>query len=257
MPREDRDVAQSIRELLEAEGIRVLIGASATALERAGEDEVLVHAVQDGRPLEVRGSHLLVAIGTQPNTKDLNLDRTSIETDSRGFIQVDDFCRTTAEGVFAVGDVNGHGAFTHTSVNDAEIVLDHLFGGPRRLSSRIPVYALFSDPPLGRVGMTEKEALASGRKVLKATRPMKQFNRAIEMGETHGFAKLLVDGDTDLILGASILGPGADEVINMFAAIMHSGITCSNYRQVVLVHPTVSEIMPWILKGIKEAKGGG
>jgi len=148
--------------------------------------------------------------------------------------------------------VNGRGAFTHTSVNDAEIVLDHLFGGPRRLSTRIPVYALFTDPPLGRVGMTEKDALASGRRVLKATRPMGRISRAKEMSETHGFAKLLVDGDTDAIMGASILGPGGDEIINMFAAIMHSGIPCSRYRQVMLVHPTVSELMPWVLDGLAE-----
>ena len=253
MPREDADVAASIRELLENEGVRVVTGAAVTEATpwRGG---VRVRASVDADPLDVEGSHLLVAAGNRPNADRLNLDATLIETDSRGFIQVDDFCRTAAEEVFALGDVNGHGAFTHTSVNDAEIVLDHLFGGPRRLSSRIPVYAVFSDPPLGRVGMTEKEALAAGRRVLKATRPMSRISRAIEMGETHGFAKLLVDGETDFILGASIIGPGGDEVINMFAAIMHSGVPCSHYRQTVLVHPTVSELMPWVLDGIAEVK---
>ncbi len=155
------------------------------------------------------------------------------------------------EGVFALGDVNGHGAFTHTSVNDAEIVLDHLFGGSRRLSHRNTIYALFTDPPLGRVGLSEKEARASGRLVMKATRPMSEISRAKEMSETQGFAKLLVDGDTDLILGAAVLGPGADEIINMFGAIMHSHIPCRNYREVVLVHPTVSELMPWVLDGLE------
>ena len=253
MQREDEDVAESIREVLENEGVRVVTGAKVTRVA-PGPTGVRVHADGDGSPVEVDGSHLLVAAGRRSNADRLNLDATSIETDAGGFIQVDDFCRTDAEGVFAVGDVNGHGAFTHTSVNDAEIVLDHLYGGPRSLSSRIPVYALFSDPPLGRVGMTEKEALGSGRKVLKATRPMSRIGRAQEMSETHGFAKLLVDGETDLILGAAILGPAADEIINMFAAIMHSGIPCKHYRQVVLVHPTVSELMPWILDAIDEVR---
>ncbi len=253
MESEDEDVAASIRELLENAGIRVVTGANVT-LVAANQTGVRIRATAESGPLEVDGSHLLVATGRRPNADRLNLDATSITTDERGFIRVDDFCRTDAEGVFAVGDVNGHGAFTHTSVNDAEIVLDHLFEGPRSLSSRIPVYVLFCDPPLGRVGMTEKEALASDRKVLKATRAMSGISRATEMSETHGFAKFLVDGDTDLILGAAILGPGGDEIINMFAAIMHSGIPCTHYRQAVLVHPTVSELMPWILDGIAEVR---
>ncbi len=253
MTREDEDVAASVLELLEKEGVRVIMGARVSRVTRT-QSGIQIAAVRDGGTLEIGGSHLLVAAGRRSNADRLNIEATSIETDARGFIQVDDFCRTGADGVFAVGDVNGRGAFTHTSVNDAEIVLDHLFGGPRRLSSRIPIYALFCDPPLGRVGMTEKEALASGRAVLKATRPMNLINRAKEMSETHGFAKLLVDGETDLILGASILGPGGDEIINMFAAIMHSGIPCKHYRQVVLVHPTVSELMPWILDRIAEVR---
>ncbi|MCH7935043.1 MAG: FAD-dependent oxidoreductase, partial [Gemmatimonadetes bacterium] len=182
-----------------------------------------------------------------PNSDRLNAEAAGIQLDERGFIEVDDFCQTSAEGVWALGDINGHGAFTHTSVNDAEIVLDQMRGGTRKLSDRIPVYALFIDPALGRVGMTEKEAVAKGHKVMKATRPMSQINRAKEMGETLGFAKLLVDGDTDLILGAAILGPGGDEIINMFAAYMYSGLPCRSYRKSVLVHPTISELMPWML----------
>jgi pyruvate/2-oxoglutarate dehydrogenase complex dihydrolipoamide dehydrogenase (E3) component len=142
---------------------------------------------------------------------------------------------------------NGRGAFTHTSVNDAEIVLDGLRGGPRRLSDRIPIYALFTDPPLARVGLTEREALVGGHRVLKATRSMARIGCAREMGETAGFVKLLVDADTDRILGATILGVSGDEVINMFATVMYSGRPCSEYRRAVLVHPTVSELMPWIL----------
>jgi pyruvate/2-oxoglutarate dehydrogenase complex dihydrolipoamide dehydrogenase (E3) component len=270
MPREDSDVAESIRELLENEGVRVETGVRIESVSPTARGvEVLMAAAREvsgtagggetpslaaSGPRQVSGSHLLVATGRRPNSDWLNLTATSIETDERGFIRVDDSCQTAVPGVFAVGDVNGHGAFTHTSVNDAEIVLDHIFDGPRTLSARKPVYALFSDPPLGRVGLTEKEAAAQGYHVLKATRPMDRIGRAKEMSETHGFAKLLVDGDTDLILGAAIIGPGADEIINMFAAIMHSEIPCRHYRQVVLVHPTVSELMPWILDGIAEVR---
>jgi pyruvate/2-oxoglutarate dehydrogenase complex dihydrolipoamide dehydrogenase (E3) component len=188
-----------------------------------------------------------VAVGRIPNSDLLDTGAAGIDVDDRGFITVDDYCRTSADGVYAVGDINGRGAFTHTSVNDAEIVLDQMRGGSRTLSDRIPVYGLFIDPALGRVGMTEKEAVAKGFNVLKATRPMARISRAKEMGETQGFAKLLVDADTDFILGASVLGPGGDEIINMFAAFMYSGIPCRSYRKSVLVHPTISELMPWVL----------
>ena len=251
MPREDPDVAAALQTILENEGIRVLCKAEATQVTQEN-DRVRVHVRVGAETKNLAGSHLFIATGRRPNSNRLNLGAVGISTDDRGFIQVDDFCRTNVDGVFALGDVNGRGAFTHTSANDAEIVLDHLFGGPRRLSKRIVIYALFTDPPLGRVGLTEKEALASGKRVLKATRPMSRISRAKEMGETQGFAKLLVDGENDQILGASILGPGGDEIINMFASIMHSGIPCRHYRQVVLVHPTVSELMPWVLDGLEE-----
>ena len=253
MPREDKDVADAIQEFLGEEGIRILCGSNSKAVRRNGE-HVELTIEKDGTPQVIKGTDILIAAGRIPNSDSLQLENTSIEMNQRGYIQVDDYCRTAVEGVFALGDVNGHGAFTHTSVNDAEIVLDYLFGGVRSISQRNLVYGLFTDPPLGRVGMSEKEAMASGKKVLKAVRPMSKISRAKEMGETKGFAKLLVDADTDLILGASILGIGGDEIINMFAAIMHSGIECRNYRRVVLVHPTVSELMPWILDGIQEAK---
>jgi len=251
MPREDKDVANAIKKVLEEEEVRVITNAKATQVSKQNgqihlklncgtEEEILI------------GSQLLIATGRRPNSDQLNLAACGLVTDKKGYIQVDDYCRTDVEGIFAVGDVNGKGAFTHTSVNDAEIVLDYLYGGNRKTSSRIPIYGLFTDPPLGRVGMSEKEALASGKRIMKSTRPMSQISRAKEMGETKGFAKLLVDADTDLILGASILGPGGDEIINMFAAIMKSGIPCLSYREVVLVHPTVSELMPWILDGLKE-----
>ena len=244
--REDADVAESIKEILELEGIEICLDSSVTSVAPDGAG-VAVTIAQRGDERQLTGSHLLVAVGRVPNSDLLNAEAAGIQLDERGFIEVDDFCQTSAEGVWALGDINGHGAFTHTSVNDAEIVLDQMRGGTRKLSDRIPVYALFIDPALGRVGMTEKEAVAKGHKVMKATRPMSQINRAKEMGETLGFAKLLVDGDTDLILGAAILGPGGDEIINMFAAYMYSGLPCRSYRKSVLVHPTISELMPWIL----------
>ena len=250
MPREDHDVATAIQEILEEEGIRIYCGTQATRVEKTEHGIKVIAQIQD-KETAIQGSHLFLAVGRRPSTGNLGLDEAGIETDPNGYIKVDDFCRTSVKNVFALGDVNGHGAFTHTSVNDAEIVLDHLFGGPRRISDRRPVYALFTDPPLGRVGMTEKEALANGIRLLKATRPMAKISRAKEMSETRGFVKLLVDADTDLIIGASILGVSGDEVINMFAAIMDSGIPCRHYRRTVLVHPTISELMPWVLDGLQ------
>lgn len=251
MPREDLDVAENVKEFLEAEGVRVLLNANTTSVSQEGEG-ILVTVDVNGDAETVVGTKLLMAIGRRPNTSQLNLEASGINTDERGFISVDDYCRTSAEGVFAVGDVNGRGAFTHTSVNDAEIVLDYLFEGDRKLSDRNQVYGLFTDPPLGRVGMSEKEALASGKRVMKATRTMKRISRAKEMGETNGFVKILVDADTDLFLGASILGVGGDEVINMFATAMQAGMTWKEYRKTVLAHPTVSELMPWTLDALSE-----
>ena len=250
MPREDRDVAEAIEAFLREEGIQILKNTNAVSVLKKEKDIRLTVSTKAGRQV-LEGSNLLIATGRKPNTASLNLAAAGIETDQKGYIVVDDFCRTSVEDVFACGDVNGKGAFTHTAVNDAEIVLDYLYGGDRKISSRLPIYGLFTDPPLGRVGMSEKEAIATGRQILKAVRPMSKISRAKEMGETKGFAKLLVDAETDLIIGASVLGPGGDEIINMFAAIMHSQIPCRNYRKVVLVHPTVSELMPWVLDGLE------
>lgn len=250
MPQEDEDIAASIQDFMQAEGVEILLNTGAKSVK---QENGTIELVTESKSQEkiIRGTHLLIATGRKPNTDHLGIENTSITVNQRGYIQVDDSCRTSADGVFAVGDVNGHGAFTHTAVNDGEIVLDQFKGGPRRLSTRIPIYGLFSDPPLGRVGMGEKAALASGRKILRAIKPMKHISRAKEMGETNGFAKLLVDAETDHILGAAILGPGGDEIINMFAAIMHSNIPCKKYREVMLVHPTVSELMPYVLDGLQ------
>ncbi len=249
MPFEDNDVANSVLEVLKSEGIQVLLSTNTLSVRKDGGYQLEVET--DGKKQVLQGSHLLVAAGRKSNSDTLDLERAEIKTYGRGFIEVDDFCKTNIEGVFAVGDVNGHGAFTHTAVNDGEIVLDYLFGGSRKLSERIPIYGLFTDPPLGRIGLTEKAALEEGHKILKATMPMSRISRAKEMGETKGFAKLIVDADSDLIIGAAIHGPGGDEIINMFASIMQNGITYKSYRKVVLVHPTVSELMPYVLDGLK------
>lgn len=250
MPREDEEVSTAIQDFLEEEGIRIICEADIkSVLEQSGSIQIELN--QKGEGMTIQGSHLLIAAGRLPNSYQLGLENTAIEKNAGGYIRVNEHCETTVENVFAVGDVNGHGAFTHTSVNDAEIVLDYLFGGNRKLSTRTLVYALFSDPPLGRVGMSEKEALKKGYKILKATKPMAEISRAKEMSEKKGFAKIIVDAETDLLLGTAILGVGGDEVINMFAAIIHSQIPCRSYREVVLVHPTISELMPWVLDGLQ------
>lgn len=254
MPREDKDVADSIFKFLKEEGIGFMLNSKAIQVTEENNEIHLVIS-QNGKEKTIKGSHFLVATGRRPNTPKLNLEATGIAINKHGYIEVDDYCHTNVKGIFAVGDVNGQGAFTHTAVNDAEVVLEYLFGNKSRsIFKRNMAYALFTDPPLGRVGMSEKEAFDSGKKVLKATYPMSRINRAREMGETKGFAKLLVDAETDLILGATILGVGGDEIINMFATIMHSNIPCKEYRKVMLVHPTISELMPYVLDGIAEVK---
>lgn len=249
LPYEDEDIAQSVTEVLENEGIEIY--TKATTLEATESNCVNLKIEHNGKSKTISGSHLLVATGRVPNSDLLNLEKIGIETEKRGYIQVDDYCQTNVKNVFAVGDVNGQGAFTHTAVNDAEIVLDYLFDGDRTLKTRHTIYSLFTDPPLGRVGLSEKEAAKKGHKMLKATMPMSEISRAKEMSETQGMAKLIVDANTDLILGAAIHGPGGDEIINMFAAIIHSKIPCYEYRKVVLVHPTVAELMPFALDGLE------
>jgi pyruvate/2-oxoglutarate dehydrogenase complex dihydrolipoamide dehydrogenase (E3) component len=250
MAREDPDVAEAVLGILTDEGIEVRLESNVVEAEQT-EGQIGLTIETNHSHSKISGSHLLLAAGRVPNSDRIGIDQAGLDIDDNGYIVVDDHCRTSVDGVFAVGDVNGKGAFTHTSVNDAEIVLDLRRDGSRKLSDRIPVYALFIDPPLGRVGLSETDAIDAGHKVLKATRPMSDISRAKEMGETKGFAKLLVDADTDLIIGASILGPGADEIINMFAAYMYGGLPCHQYRKSVLVHPTISELMPWILDSLE------
>jgi pyruvate/2-oxoglutarate dehydrogenase complex dihydrolipoamide dehydrogenase (E3) component len=255
--REDPDISAGLQEILEDEGIRFLCNASVDRVAPSDDAGVTVHATtQAGGASEqhtIDGSHLLIAAGRVPNTDRLAPAAGNLQTNDRGYLTVDEVLRTNVEGVYALGDVNDNpGAFTHTAVNDAEVVLSHLFdgdvpGGARTVNDRTLTYALFTDPPLGRTGLTEQQALDQGINLLKATRPMARIARAKEMGETKGFVKLLVDADTDHIVGAAILGVNGDEIINMFTAFMHSGKPCTAYRSVMLIHPTVSELMPWIL----------
>jgi pyruvate/2-oxoglutarate dehydrogenase complex dihydrolipoamide dehydrogenase (E3) component len=254
--REDEDVSGAIREILEGEGIGIRLNAKCVRVAKDG-DEIVVSADcagQDGVAAndEIRGSHLLFAIGRRPNTDDLGLDKAGVETDSRGYILVDDQLSTNVSGIWALGDCNGKGAFTHTSYNDFEIVaanlLDH---DPRRVSDRIPTYALYIDPPLGRAGMTEAEVLKSGRKALIGKRPMTKVGRAVEKGETQGFMKIVVDAETRKILGAALLGTGCDEAIHCILDVMYAKAPYTVIQRAVHIHPTVSELIPTMLGELK------
>jgi pyruvate/2-oxoglutarate dehydrogenase complex dihydrolipoamide dehydrogenase (E3) component len=247
LPNEDEDISDAVREILEAEGINVRTGAapSRVAPGRKGVDITL-----QGEALEA--SHLLIAAGRQPNTDDLGLAEAGVKTDKRGFVEVDDQLRTSAEGVFALGDCNGRGAFTHTSFHDYQVARDALIGeGKRRLSDRIPCHGVFLDPPLGRVGMNEREARATGKRLLKATMPMSRVGRAGERGETQGFMKALADAESGRLLGAAILGINGDEAIHCFADIMYAGADYRVLRDAVHIHPTVAELLPTLLQGLK------
>ena len=242
--REDEAVSAAIREALEAEGIKVRLDAECIHFAPQGADIAVGVNCAAGDPEEL-GSHVLLAVGRRPNTDDLGLDAAGVTTDAHGYIVVDDGLRTSAPHIWALGDCNGRGAFTHTSYNDYEIVAANLLDdGDRRVSDRIPVYALYVDPPLGRVGLTEAEARAKGHKVRIGVRPMTRVGRAIEKGETRGFIKVVADGDTDAILGAAILGVGGDEAIHGVIEAMAAGVTATAYTRVVAIHPTVSELVP-------------
>jgi pyruvate/2-oxoglutarate dehydrogenase complex dihydrolipoamide dehydrogenase (E3) component len=251
--REDEDVSDAIREILESEGIQVRLSAKCISTKRAQDGTGVAVGVdcQEGEP-QVLGSHLLLAVGRIPNTDDLGLERTGVETDRRGYIKVDDQCRTNVPGIWALGDCNGRGAFTHTSYNDFEIVAANLLDNdPRKLSDRIPCYALYTDPPLGRIGMTEAEVKKAGRKALIGTRPMSQVARAVERGESQGFMKVLVAADTGEILGAALLGLNGDEVVHSLLDVMYAHAPYAVVRRAVHIHPTVSELIPTMLGEMK------
>jgi pyruvate/2-oxoglutarate dehydrogenase complex dihydrolipoamide dehydrogenase (E3) component len=245
--REDAPISDEIARFLTAEGIDIRTNTSVEHVE-ATPDGVRVHT-GSGAPID--GSHLLLAVGRTPNTDLLDLDAIGLETDARGFIHTDGHFRTAVDGVWALGDINGRGAFTHTSYQDYEILVDQLKGGSRSADGRIPTYAMFTDPPLGRVGMSEREALASGRRVLKSTFPMRDLTRAKLDGETDGLIVLLVDADTDRFLGAATLGITGDEIVQIVSALMHADASCRVLADMLPIHPTVAEFFPTILHGLE------
>ncbi len=244
---EDDDVRAAVGELLRDEGITIHAGVRDIVVSGAGTD-IGVHTKDPNGPIDVAGSHLLLAVGRRPNTDMLNLDAAGIATDARGFITTDEFLRTTADGVWALGDVNGRGAFTHTSYNDGEIVAANLLdGASRRVTDRIPAYAIFTDPPLARIGMSETEVRGSGRPALRGHREMSRVARAKERDETRGFMKVLVDAETHRILGATLFGIEADEVIHSILDVMAADAPYTVIRDCMHIHPTVSELIPTLL----------
>jgi pyruvate/2-oxoglutarate dehydrogenase complex dihydrolipoamide dehydrogenase (E3) component len=252
--REDEDVSEAIRTILEREGITVRTGAECISLAPHERGVAVSVDCMVGEP-EAVGSDVLLAVGRRPNTEDLGLDRAGVTTDARGYITVDDGLATSVPGIWALGDCNGRGAFTHTAYNDFEIVAANLLDGQkRRVSDRVPAYALYVDPPLGRVGMTESQARATGRPLLIGKRPMTRVGRAIEKDETQGFMKVVVDAETRKILGAGILGTGGDEAIHGLVDIMNADVPYDALQRAVPIHPTVSELIPTLLGDMKPAE---
>jgi len=245
--REDEDISQAVREILEAEGIHVRLNAKCISLAKHPEGVAVGLTCEEGAP-EVPGTHILLAVGRVPNTSDLDLVRAGVATDHRGYIVVDDQLQTNVPGIWALGDCNGRGAFTHTSYNDYEIVADNLFNADhRRVSDRIQAYALYVDPPLGRCGMTDAEVRKSGRRALAVKFPMSRVSRAYEKGETQGFVKICVDAETKQILGAAILGVSGDEVIHVLLDMMYAKAPYTVIQRAMHIHPTVAEYLPTIL----------
>jgi pyruvate/2-oxoglutarate dehydrogenase complex dihydrolipoamide dehydrogenase (E3) component len=249
--REDEDVSQGVREILESEGIQIQLNAKCISLARQ-DNRIAVGVKCDEGPPEVIGTHVLLAVGRVPNTNDLGLDRAGVAIDQRGYIIVDDQLQTNVPSIWALGDCNGRGAFTHTAYNDYEIVADNLLNaGHRRVSDRIQTYGLFTDPPLGRCGMTDAEIRKSGRAALTAKYPMSKVGRAVEKGETQGFIKISVDAETKQILGAAILGTGGDEVVHVLLDVMYAKAPYTVVQRAMHIHPTVAEFLPTILSKLE------
>lgn len=242
--REDPDISEAVRSVLEAEGVRVRTDAECIRFRSEGVGVAVGVDCGDGAPEEI-ASHVLLAMGRRPNTDDLGLEATGVEVDKRGMIVVDERLATSVPGIWALGECNGRGGFTHTAFNDFEIVAANLLdGGDRKVSDRLPAYALYTDPPLGRVGMSEGEARATGRRVLVGKRPMTRVSRAVEKGETQGFIKVLADADTREILGAAILGVEGDEAVHAILDLMYAHAPAETLQRAVHIHPTVSELIP-------------
>jgi pyruvate/2-oxoglutarate dehydrogenase complex dihydrolipoamide dehydrogenase (E3) component len=255
LQREDEDVSITIREILEREGIHVRLNAECISVARQGSQIAVGLTCQTGAPSAI-GSHLLLAVGRTPNTHDLGLDKASVAQDEHGYIVVDDQLRTSVPGIWALGDCNGKGAFTHTAYNDFEIVAaDLLNHEPRRVSDRIRAYALYIDPPLARVGMTDAQVRATGKPALAAKRPMTRVARAVEKGETQGFMKVVVDRDSKQILGAALLGTGGDEAIHCLLDVMYARAPYAVVQRATHIHPTVAELIPTLLQDLKPLGG--
>ena len=249
--REDEDVSAAIQEILEGEGITVRLNSKCIALSKRGEETIARAECKEGSP-EVSGSHVLLAVGRRPNTDDLGLEKAGIAVDPHGYIVVDDQLRTSVPGIWALGDCNGKGAFTHTSYNDGEIASANLLDNdPRRVSDRITAYGLYIDPPLGRAGQTEAEVRRTGGKALVGKRPMTKVGRAVEKGESQGFMKIIVDAETGRIRGAAVLGVGGDEVIHSILDVMYAKAPYTVIQRAVHIHPTVSELVPTMLGELK------
>ncbi len=249
--REDEDTSEAVRDILEAEGIQIRLNAKCISLAKRNNGVAVRIECDEGSP-EVVGTHVLLAVGRIPNTNDLGLDRAGVATDPHGYIVVDEQLQTNVPGVWALGDCNGRGAFTHTSYNDYEIVADNLLNGDRRrVSDRIQAYALYTDPPLGRCGMTDLEIRKSGRAALTAKLPMSRVGRAAEKGETQGFIKISVDAQTQHILGAAILGTGGDEVIHVLLDVMYAKAPYTLVQRAMHIHPTVAEFLPVVLSKLE------
>ena len=251
---EDEDISKAVEEILESEGIHVRLGSECIAFGRCAAGVCVHVSCAAGEP-ETHGSHVLLAVGRRPNTDDLGLEKAGVKTDEHGYIVVDDQLRTSVEGIWAMGDCNGKGAFTHTSYNDFEIVAANLLDNdPRRVSDRIRAHGLYIDPPLGRVGMSEAEVRKTGKPALLGTRPMSKVGRAIEKGEDKGFMKVLVDAESRKILGAAILGTGGDEAIHCILDLMYAGAPYTTLQRAMHIHPTVSELIPTMLGDLKPLK---
>ena len=245
--REDPDVSQGVTDILRNEGVVIETGAECMVVEKRGAQVVVKLDCSEGRR-EVAGSHLLLAVGRVPNTDDLGLAAAGVATDDHGFITVDDALKTNVPGIYAIGDCNGRGAFTHTSYNDYEIVADNLLSGTRRsVRDRITAYGLFIDPPLGRVGLSDTEIRRSGRRALVGMRPMTRVGRAVEKGEAQGFMKITVDAESKEILGAAILGVGGDEAIHCILDAMYMKAPYTAVQRMMHIHPTVAELIPTLL----------
>ena len=249
--REDPAISEEILKFLKEEGIKFVFNAEKVA--PSSDDNEISLRINDSSTIS--GTHLLLAIGRKPNTDLVKIENTSIKVDKKGFIRVGDYCETNVDGIFAMGDCNGKGAFTHTAFNDYQVVENHLFGDKsRKISDRITTYGLFVDPPLGRCGMTKAQATEKGIKILEGKREMAKISRAKEKGETYGFMSILVDADTDQIIGACVLGTGGDEVITSILNVMYAKQSYKLIRDSVVAHPTISELIPTTLEKLKKVE---